>query len=207
MLILTAKAQVIFRNHNPHQNCLIFQHSKKPAKYQSDSQTAESHLISQNFSQNLFLSTCQRKNCKKLPTQLPQWIRTYPLSRPIFYQSAVGCERRSFSTNVATRGILTRLESSKIVFLLGSAPDPAGETYNARSHKPLVGWRGGYTIPIPHPGVLTLGTSNSTPSASRVRRLPYAPKKLLLAAYLLRLAPALSCMCILCWVRVCKILC
>jgi len=44
-----AKAQVIFRNHNPRQNCLklcFFQHSKKPAKYKNDSQTAKSHFVS-----------------------------------------------------------------------------------------------------------------------------------------------------------------
>ena len=44
----------------------IFQHSKKPAKYKNDSQTAKSHLVSQNFYLNLFLSTFQRKNCKKV---------------------------------------------------------------------------------------------------------------------------------------------
>jgi len=54
----------------------MIQHSKKPVKYKNDSQTAKSHLIPQNFFLNLFLSTCHRKNCKKLPTQLPQWIRT-----------------------------------------------------------------------------------------------------------------------------------
>ena len=43
-------------------------------------------------------------------------IITYPLSKPIFSQPAVGYERRQFSKNVATRGVLTRLESSKIVF-------------------------------------------------------------------------------------------
>jgi len=36
----------------------IFQHSKKPAKYENDSQTAKSHLLSQNFSLNLLLLTC-----------------------------------------------------------------------------------------------------------------------------------------------------
>ena len=44
----------------------IFQHSKKPAKYKNDGQTAKSHLVSQNFYLNLFLSTFQRKNCKKV---------------------------------------------------------------------------------------------------------------------------------------------
>jgi len=65
----------------------IFQHSKKPAKYKNDSQTAKSHLVSPNFSRNLFLSTFQRRNCKKIRRQLPllpQWVRTHPLSKPIF---------------------------------------------------------------------------------------------------------------------------
>jgi len=44
----------------------IFQHPKKPAKYKNDSQTAKSHLISQNFSLNLFSSTSQRKTDKKI---------------------------------------------------------------------------------------------------------------------------------------------
>jgi len=55
----------------------------------------------------------------------------------------------------------------------GFAPDPAGGAYNA-SPDPLVNWGGGYSLPIPHPldslGVSTLGASNSTPSASLVRR-------------------------------------
>ena len=74
------------RNHNPHQICLsfIFQLFKKPTKYKNDSQTAKSHLMYQNFSLILFLSPCQCKNCKKLLRQLPQWIRTYPLSKPNF---------------------------------------------------------------------------------------------------------------------------
>jgi len=48
-----------------------------------------------------------------------------------------------------------RLESSKIVFRRGSAADPAGGTYDAPPD-PLVGWGGGYPLPIHHP---------STPSA------------------------------------------
>ena len=58
----------------------IFQHSKKPAKYKNDSQTAKSHLISQNFSLNLFCQLANArtaKNIEKLLRQLPrlpQWI-------------------------------------------------------------------------------------------------------------------------------------
>ena len=44
------------------------------------------------------------------------------------------------------RGVLTRLESSKIVFRRGSAPDPAGGAYDA-APDPLVGWE---AIPTPH---------------------------------------------------------
>ena len=49
------------RNHNPHQNCLniYFSTLRITSQIQDDSQTAKSHLISQNFSINLFLSTCQ----------------------------------------------------------------------------------------------------------------------------------------------------
>jgi len=61
----------------------------------NDSQTAQSHLISQNFSLNLFLSTCQRKNCKKITDAVASMDQNqYPLSKPIFFSSMVGCERR-----------------------------------------------------------------------------------------------------------------
>ena len=39
------------------------------------------------------------------------------------------------------RSVSTRLESCKIVFVRGFAPDPAGGAYDA-SPDPLVGWRG-----------------------------------------------------------------
>jgi len=73
----------------------------------------------------------------------------------------------------ATRGVLRRSDNTKIVFGRGSAPDTAGGAYDAPPD-PLVGWGGGYPLPIPHPldafGVSllgTLGASNSTPSASQ----------------------------------------
>ena len=51
----------------------------------------------------------------------------------------------------------------KSVFGRGSAPDPTGgANYDAPSD-PLVGWGGGYPLPINPP--------HSTPSASRTRRL------------------------------------
>ena len=49
------------------------------------------------------------------------------LSKPMLSQPAVGCERCWFSTNIATRGVLIRLESSKIVFRQGSARTPLEE--------------------------------------------------------------------------------
>ena len=38
----------------------------------------------------------------------------------------------------------------KIIFGRGSAPDPAGGAHDAPPD-PLVGWGGGYLLPIPHP--------------------------------------------------------
>ena len=41
--------------------------SNKPAKYKNDKQSdCKNAFKSQNFSIYLFLSTCQRKNCKKV---------------------------------------------------------------------------------------------------------------------------------------------
>ena len=66
----------------------MIQHSKKPVKYKNDSQTAKSHLIPQNFFLNLFLSTCHRKNCKKITdsvASMDQNGRTYThCANPIF---------------------------------------------------------------------------------------------------------------------------
>jgi len=60
-----------------------------------DSQTAKSHLISKNFSLNLFSQLANARIAKKLPTasmdhNLPieQTVQTH------FSQPAVGCERR-----------------------------------------------------------------------------------------------------------------
>ena len=131
------------------------------------------------------LSTCQRKNCKKLPRQLPrlpQRIRTYPCIQQthIFSQPAVGCERRKISTIVATRGVMTRLlESSKIVFFARALPrTPLGElNYDA---PPDPTSRLGMVTPLPIPLPLdALGVSNSTPLTSLVRRSPCAPTQFL----------------------------
>ena len=53
-------------------------------------------------------------------------------------------------TIFATRGVLRRSDNTEIVFGRGSAPDPAGGPYDAPPD-PLVGWGGGYPLPIPHP--------------------------------------------------------
>ena len=50
-----------------------------------------------------------------------------------------------WTLNVATRGVLTHLETLKIIFGRGSAPDPAGGAHDAPPD-PLVGWG----PPIPH---------------------------------------------------------
>jgi len=57
----------------------IFQHSKKPAKCKNDSQTAKSHLIPENFSLNLVLSTCQCKNCKKITDTVASMDQNLPI--------------------------------------------------------------------------------------------------------------------------------
>ena len=51
---------------------------------------------------------------------------------------------------IATSGFLTALECTKFVFARGSAPDPAGGAHDVPPD-PLVGWGGGYPLPIPHP--------------------------------------------------------
>ena len=51
---------------------------------------------------------------------------------------------------IATSDFLTALECTKFVFGRGSAPDPTGGAHDAPSD-PLVGWGGGYPLPIPHP--------------------------------------------------------
>jgi len=74
-----------------------FQHSKKPAKYKNDSQTAKSHLVSPNFSRNLFLSTFQRRNCEKNTEAIASVTsmgQNPPIEQTHFSQPAVGCERR-----------------------------------------------------------------------------------------------------------------
>jgi len=61
----SAKAQVTFRNNNSRQNCLKLYFSTLQVQ-KRQSATAKSHLIPQNVSLNLLLSTCQHKNCKKI---------------------------------------------------------------------------------------------------------------------------------------------
>jgi len=106
--------------------------------------------------------------------------QSLPIEQTHLSQSAVGCERRLFSTNAATRGVLARIESSKSFFAGGSAPDPAGGAYDAPTN-PLVGWEVDTPSPFPHRlGRLDL----ATPSASQVRRSPCVPG---MAALLARL--------------------
>ena len=107
-----------------------------------------------------------------------------------------------FLTNVATIGVLTRLESSKIVLRRGSARDPAGGCDNAPPD-PLSGEEGDTPFPL-HP---------SASSASWVRPSPCPhPLKLFLAPCLLDSGagavqcPSLSvrvCLCLSVSVRVC----
>ena len=65
---------------------------------------------------------------------------------------------------VITRLVFQAQNATKSVFSRGSDPDPAGGAYDAPPD-PLVGWRGGYPLPIPLPRL--------TPSASRTRRLSF----------------------------------
>ena len=51
---------------------------------------------------------------------------------------------------VGTRGQILMAKCTKIDFGWGSAPDPAGGAYDAPPD-PLVGWGGGYPLPIPYP--------------------------------------------------------
>jgi len=62
-----------------------------------------------------------------------------------------------------------------LVFGRGSAPDPAGGAYDAPPDL-LVGWGGGYPLPIPFPPRrlrrLDLGAEVSVPSAPRLSGPP-----------------------------------
>ena len=70
---------------------------------------------------------------------------------------------------IATSGFLTALECTKFVFGRGSAPDPTGGAHDAPPD-PLVGWGGGYPLPIPHP-LDAFGVSVSSPTATRPRAI------------------------------------
>jgi len=73
----------------------------------------------------------------------PQTIKCYgfPIIKRLLTE-------HQFTTNISTRGILLRLESTVIRFRRGSAPDPAGGAQDAP--QTLVGW-GGETHPHYHP--------------------------------------------------------
>jgi len=51
---------------------------------------------------------------------------------------------------IITRFVFPSKNAPKSVFGRGSAPDPAGGAYDAPPD-PLVGWGGGYPLPIPLP--------------------------------------------------------
>jgi len=78
---------------------------------------------------------------------------------------------------IATSGFLTALQCTKFVFGWGSAPDPAGGAHDAPPD-PLVGWGGGYPLPIPHP-IDAFGVSVSSPATrpSRLRRSVVDPQQ------------------------------
>jgi len=61
----------------------ISQYSKKPGKYKNDSQTAKSHLISQNFSSNLFCQLAKARTAKKLPREAVVSMDQNPIGLPI----------------------------------------------------------------------------------------------------------------------------
>ena len=73
---------------------------------------------------------------------------------------------------IATSGFLTALECTKFVFGRGSAPDPAGGAHDVPPD-PLVGWGGGYPLPIgippPHSPPLDASVSVSSPTTTRPR--------------------------------------
>jgi len=64
---------------------------------------------------------------------------------------------------VGTRGQILMAKCTKIDFGWGSAPDPAGGAYDAPPD-PLVGWGGGYPLPIPY-RLGAYGASTLAPSA------------------------------------------
>ena len=63
---------------------------------------------------------------------------------------------------ITTSGFLTALKCTKFVFGRGSARDPAGGAHDAPPD-PLVGWGGGYPLPIAHP-LDAFGVSVSSPT-------------------------------------------
>ena len=73
-------------------------------------------------------------------------------------------------TNVATRGVLTRSENNKVVIGQGSAPDPAGGSYNAPPDA-LVGWGGGNSLTFPTPSTPSRFLAPAAPLTRRLRRL------------------------------------
>jgi len=103
---------------------------------------------------------------------LPQWIRSSePTPRLRFIlMTDTWHVKRCIITIIPIQQ--THLNDIKIVFRRGSAPDPAGGANDAPTN---------LLVPVPHPldtfGVSTLGASNSTPLASRVRRSPCAHLK------------------------------
>jgi len=64
---------------------------------------------------------------------------------------------------LATRSVLWRLKCTKFVFRRGSTPHPAGGAHDAPPDL-LVGWGGGYPLPILHP-LDAYGVSFSAPAA------------------------------------------
>jgi len=62
----------------------------------TNNQTAKSHLISKNFSLNLFSSTCQRKNCTKITeavASVASMDQNLPFEQTHFFLTSVGWER------------------------------------------------------------------------------------------------------------------
>ena len=61
----------------------------------------------------------------------------------------------------STTGVLRHFICPKFVFGRGSAPDPTGGAHDAPPD-PLVGWGGGYPLPIAHPlDAYSVSTSTS----------------------------------------------